>query len=622
MFEKNMKVIKQKYPELAERIEKIDLDSIENITVTEAENQDLIIGYKEIALHSMVDPVREARAIWNKIVKSDLRKNDVQIVFGLGLGYLFKRAYANTNSKIILIEPFAEILRFVLQHVNLSAELADERVYITDNVKDVINKLKEEYLQGDKAEFLFLPAYTSLAREQLEELTEKAMKIVEEKASDVNTIFYFAPRWVRNFIVNIPYFFESRPLGFFKDKFADKTALILAAGPSLAENIEKIKQNRDKFVTFATGKAFPVLIQNGITPDFVTFADATGVKHQVKGVEDQLKNTNVILTSRTDFHVVELEAKNKILYLPETDPFSELFRKYSETDPGIYRSASSVSIINYFIAKVLGFSTIAFAGLDLAFPDNKIYATGENLELDEEGYIKSDSIRASTRTVKFVKDKNGQNIQTRDDYIIFIRQFEEIFEEETSLSRVINTSVKGAYIKGMDYINFDKFIENLSSQELGIDGMIDEVKTATDNKWKKCIQNVFNNIRNQKSEILEIKEKAELIFNEIQNMLTTVEQEDIKNLENERYNEARQNLVKTRKHAMENLILKNSLQGELWRFTKDYRTDNVFNKEVVVNNLKTEKRLFKRIYNHSVKILEWLDNAAEKTEGSCIETIQ
>ena len=349
MFKKNIQAVREKNPELAEKLEKINLESIQDITVTEAETEDLIIGYKDTALHSLVDPAREAKALWNKTIKTDLKKNDIQIVFGLGLGYLFKRAYVNSNSKIFLLEPFVEILRFVLEHVDLSEELSDKRVYITDNIKDITNKLKKEYLQGDKAEFLFLPAYTSLAKNTLEDLTNSSLKILEEKSTDINTIFKLTPLWCRNFIMNLPYFINSRPLGCFKDIFVDKTVLLISAGPSLAENIEKIKENKNKFVTIAVGKAFKILVENDIIPDFVSFADAVSTEFQFEGLEKVFEKTNIIMTSKTDNKVAKLKAKTKILYLPETDIFTDLFKTDSGLDAGSYKSAGSISIINYFI---------------------------------------------------------------------------------------------------------------------------------------------------------------------------------------------------------------------------------------------------------------------------------
>ncbi len=610
MFEKNIRAIQEKNPALAERLEKINIDSIEGITVAEAENEDLIIGYKGIALHSMVDPIREARAIWSRTVQSELKKNDIQVIFGLGLGYLFKRSYLNADSKIFLIEPFTELLRFVLQHVDLSAELSDERVYITDSVSDITDKIKEQYLQGDKAEFLFLPAYVSLAKDILEDLSERSMKIIEEKSSDINTIFKFAPLWTKNLIRNMPYFFNSITLGGLKDKFAGKTVLILAAGPGLAENIQKIKQNKDKFVTIAAGKVFKVLVENDIIPDFVTFADASRVNWQTDGVENALEKTNIILTSRTDHNAVLLNSKSKIIYLTKTDPFSGLFQKHSRIDPGIYDSASSVSIINYFIARALGFNNIIFCGLDLAFPDNKIYASGEELQTGKNGFILIKNIPTG-RKIKYVKDRNGKDIATRDDYLIFIRQFEDILEEEVSFSRVINTSAKGAYIKGMDYIELDEITESLPEQKIDVDNIIEDTYSKTKDDWHDCVQNVFNQLYGQKIEIANIMEEAELINENIGQILENADNSDFNH---SFLSDLANRLTVLRKRVMENIALSNSMQGELWDYTKNYKTEDLLNKDVIIENLKTEKTLLIKILNHSQSVLNYLENASINIE--------
>ncbi len=611
MFHKNIEALRPINPDLADKLEKIDIESITDIIVVEAESKDLIIGYKELALHSTFDPIREANAIWNKSVKSILNKNDIQILFGLGLGYLFKRAYINSDSKIMVLEPIIEILRFVLEHVDLSTELADTRVYLTDNTEDLVNKLKQEYLKGDKAEFLILPAYAQLEQNSLENLTSKIVNVMEEKSSDVNTIFRLAHYWTENFIKSLPNFFEFRPLGFFRDAFADKTALIIAAGPSLAENIDKIRKNRDKFVTIAVGKAAKVLAVNDIIPDFVTFADARSTKFQIEGIENQLENTNVIMTSKTDSIIATLKPKNKILYLSETDIFTKLFTKNSSLDPGCFPSASSISIINYFIAKAMGFRTIVFVGLDLAFPDNKIYATGETLKLDEDGCMQMEGIKKSFKKIETVRDKEGNEIKTRDDYLLFIRQLEDILAEDTSLSTVINTSLKGAYIKGMDYLDFDDFLEKLEEQKINSDEVLSEIFQDTDKTWSECMEKVSAEVYSNLTSIKEIKEKSSLMLDEIRKQLTVMQNETGIKPDYNRLNELKNNLNKARTAIMHNMLLQYSLQGELWLYTKDYKTENMNGREVIINNLKVEERLFINSCKHSTQILDALEKSIQ-----------
>jgi len=532
MFQKNLDAIKNKNPKLAEKLQKININSITGIDVFESETKDLIISYKNTPLHSSIDPVREAKTTWNRTVKNELKKNDIQIVFGLGLGYLFKRAYVSADSKIFIIEPFIEVLRFALEHVDFSNELSDKRVYIADNVGDIYDKLQKEYLSGDRVEFLFLNHSALTNQELLQDLTSKTFEIAKNRGNDETTIFHLSKSWTENFIKNIINFREVRPLGLFEGKFADKTALIIAPGPSLAADLEKIKTNQDKFVVIVVGKAFKAVIAAGIIPDFTVFADAENCIKQITGVEDYLEKTNLVLLSKADNYLYNLKSKSKILYLSETDSMAKLFEGQN-----FYKSGSSVSIISYYFAKALGFGQIAFSGLDLAYSesnfyadDNKIYKEymkcfkfkfsnqgknavnnqeiedydwfirqfekivvkeepfSESLENAEFSHILSALIHyfkvvLQKQELIYVKNKEGVDILSRTDYAWFIRQFNEIFTEEINLARIINTSLKGAFINGMEYMEFSEFAKTLSGSKPDIDEIISSVFGQTKESW-------------------------------------------------------------------------------------------------------------------------------------------
>lgn len=616
MFEKNLKAIRQNNPELAGRLEKIDIADIKDIVVEEAETGDLIIGYKNVALHSMADPIREAKVIWNKAINFDLRKNDFQIVFGLGLGYLFKRAYISANSKIILVEPFLEVLRFVLEHVDLSAELSDKRVLVTDNVKDVADKLNAEYLQGDRAEFLCIPAYTTLAPSIAEELTSEIIQVMTEKQTDINTIFLRSLPWAQNFILNLPYFPDMRPIGYLKNTFEGKTALILAAGPGLAENIEKIKQNRNKYVLFAVNKTIEYLAKNDLTPDFVVFADTRTYVLNSSQVEEStknfLKNTNIIMMPRTDNTFAMYGAKKKLLYITETEAFREFANTASDNELGVGKSAGSVAILSYFIAKELGFRTIAFSGLDLAFPDNKMYTDGQELVTNEQGYIqyKDEKLAGMRKKPAFTKDINGNDILTRDDYLVFIRQFEEILEEETSLIKVINTSLKGAFIKGMEYLDFDSFIRNIDVQNVNMDELLSVTFEKTSEKWMNIINDMRPKVLEKHQDFLELHKSAISVIEEIDSVIIALEQSA--DNAHDMFNSLNEKLVKLRGKAMQDKLIQNVLQGTFWQYAKNYKTENILNIETVIENLKTEKTLFDDIRYKMSGLVKSVEIAAEK----------
>ena len=101
MFQKNLEALKSNNPELAARLKQVNIQNIKEIGVYNAETGDVILTYKDVPLHDTSDPIRESKATWNRTITCELRRNDIQLVYGLGLGYLFRRAYVILSQKYL-----------------------------------------------------------------------------------------------------------------------------------------------------------------------------------------------------------------------------------------------------------------------------------------------------------------------------------------------------------------------------------------------------------------------------------------------------------------------------------------------------------------------------------------
>ena len=187
-------------------------------------------------------------------------------------------------------------MHFVLNNVDISEHLASGRVYITDNLKDLLNKLSATYINKDKVEVVYLKNYALVKSKELLELTQKVYETCKTKMVDVNTIARFSKKWLLNTLRNISTVNNSSVslLSDLENKFIGQTALVIAASPSLNENIEKIKANRDKFVIFAVNKVLRTLEANGIIPDFAVCLDASAISATYTGLEDYCAKINCI----------------------------------------------------------------------------------------------------------------------------------------------------------------------------------------------------------------------------------------------------------------------------------------------------------------------------------------
>ena len=603
MFQKNIDAIRLYNPKLADKLVQMPMESIQEIDVYQAESNDLIIAHNKIPLHSPVDPIREAKTLWNRTIKEAVRKNDIQLVFGLGLGYLFKRAFINAPSKVFVFEPNIEIIRFVVQHVDFSAEFSDKRIYITDEIEDIYAKLNKEFLAGDKIEFLFIPQYAQVNNEKLQALTAKIYEIIENRSNDENTIFKLSKLWTENFISNIAQFPGARTLGYLEGKFSDKTAIIVSPGPSLANDIELIKQNQDKFITIAVGKVFRQLIESGITPDFTVFADAKGCKEKVEGVENALEKTNAVVISKSDKYVYNTKTGSKIIYFSETDIMTKIFKRNEGKNPGFYKSGSSVSIIAYYFAKILGIKQIIFSGLDLAFVDNKLYSNGTAAEI-----LDDNSIKGLNKKVVYVKDKEGNELASRDDYALFIRQFSEILAEEFSLAKVYNTSLKGAYIEGMEYVALSGIIADITEVKPDVNKIISKTFAETEKDWILVMSDVYSKLTSTAKEIEELTGQSSEIALEFSKIITEYKETGKVVYEQEKLASLNERVIKTRQKVVNNVFLATFLQKEIWFYTKEYSTKPLPEKEEIVKNLKLDRRFFNVAQTACNKLKADLDN--------------
>ena len=210
-----------------------------------------------------------------------------------------------------------------------------------------------------------------------------------------------------------------------ENKFIGQTALIIAAGPSLNENIEKIKANRDKFVIFAVNKVLRVLEANGITPDFVVCLDASGISATLTGLEDFCSKINCISDLKSDISLLTKTFKKHFITFSKSEVIVNKLANYNKFVK-MAEYGGSATTMALVVAHQLGFSKIIFAGLDLAFKNDIMYATGEAIQQTPSGQIVTSNI---TKNISRIKSVTGEVVKTRDDYAAFINHFEVLIKD-------------------------------------------------------------------------------------------------------------------------------------------------------------------------------------------------
>ena len=454
MFEKNLEYITDE--DLKTRLAGMSLEESRwDLSYCMTESNDYLLMKDDVPFDDLKDPRQAVRDMMKESIKKPMEKNDIIITFGIGLCYQLDEVFNAYPSRIFVYEPDTKLLHFVLNNVDISEHLSSGRVFIYDNVDALIDKLSEIYITKDKVEILYLKNYAIVKSQELLELTQKVYEACKSKTVDINTITRYSGVWLNNTLNNIQ---TINSIGAYKlsdleGKFVGETAVVAAAGPSLAENIQNIKNNREKFVIFAVNKALKPLLENGITPDFMVGIDARYVLNTITATDEELAKINCIMNLNSDSGILTRTFKKVFVAFPENDA---LIKKLSEYNTFIktQESGGSSTTAAFVAAVKMGFSKIIMTGLDLALKGDTVYSTGENFENIGANQIKINNIIKNVTTVPSV---TGVDVLTTEDYAAFIQHFSTLIKD-LEYTEVYNTTSFGAVIPGMKNAKFESIL--------------------------------------------------------------------------------------------------------------------------------------------------------------------
>ena len=187
MFEKNLRAIDN--AALQRRLSRISIEeSRVGISYCVTPSNDYVLLKDDIPADDLNNPRESVQKVLKENVKHDMKSNDIIITFGLGLGYLLDETFQKYPSRIFIYEPDLNLLHFVLNNVDISEHLSSGRVFLTNDLDELINKLSSSFITKDKVEIVYLPNYALVKNKELLLLTIKVFDACKSKLVDVNTI--------------------------------------------------------------------------------------------------------------------------------------------------------------------------------------------------------------------------------------------------------------------------------------------------------------------------------------------------------------------------------------------------------------------------------------------------
>lgn len=369
---------------------------------------------------------------------TEKKKESVFIVFGFGCGEHIKKLRKKyPENQILVYEPNVSLKEFVnnLEWIkkddclaiiyNDTIELKKHMYYMVQeyNLNLMINVSFANYEKIYPLEFI----------EFLNEVKQNVLSTIMSK----NTKMKYSNVWFKTLMNNLPYMANGFPADVYKNKYINKPAVIVSAGPSLEKNICQLKRINDDMIIISSQRTLRPLIENGIKPHLLAAIDPVDVSYEQ--CKDYLNKVNIplLLYPGTNDKIVSNHNGMKLFYGDNS-----FLPKILNREIEIIESGGSVAHPMISYAQMLGCNPIILIGQDCAYTGEKYHAN-----IADNKYGASRFVDVKNDSDIYVEDINGEMVRTSlvlNDYRRGIEQILMTYPDRT----YINATEGGARIKG------------------------------------------------------------------------------------------------------------------------------------------------------------------------------
>ena len=227
-------------------------------------------------LHSAYDPVAEAA----KLLPDKLPDHEKFVLLGAGLGYLLQLIGERCESpRVAVFEPHPELLEIGQKKSIWSPDDFTELQIFSPGMEDLLGQLGDFIPLEESGNFALVewPDY----RRRFPRFFRRCMSTFKRLQTfhkiSLNTLVEQGIYWLRNFRRNLISLLNlSVPLF---DRYQGNIALV-AAGPSLDDQIDWLRHNREQLYLITVNTAGPVLKKRGVKSDLHAAVDYQKIVHE------------------------------------------------------------------------------------------------------------------------------------------------------------------------------------------------------------------------------------------------------------------------------------------------------------------------------------------------------
>lgn len=470
----NLRALYRVQPDLAAQIDRIPFTQAARIEPARGGGWTARVAADDGAalyVHSRYQPREEAVRL---IESQPDTEHPTFLVLGAGLGYVLEELDRRYHDAILIVaEPDTALLKAALCVADLSQAIESHRLaFITRPERAALHEILLRY-NGH-----LLLGFQQLAHPYTLRVATEFHRAVRGALPDflsfgkmqMMTLLRNARITDRNIAMNLPHYLRNPGIESFAGRAAGYPAILVAAGPSLARQLDLLCTLRDRAVIIAVQTVYKLLLARGCTPHFVTSLDYHETSAQFFRDIGDCGDCILVAEPKATWHVADLyPGRKRMLHSAFVD---DLLREAAPRRAAL-RAGSTVAHLSLYLAEYLGCDPIILVGQDLCFSDGLYYPPGMPIEQTWEPELDRfctlemkqwERIARHRNILRRVRDVCGRETYTDEQLFTYAEQFQADFA--ASRSRILHAGEAGMRLSHAQVVTLQDAVNTFCTRPL------------------------------------------------------------------------------------------------------------------------------------------------------------
>jgi hypothetical protein len=364
----------------------------------------------------------------------------VIILLGFGTGRLLAETLdrAAPSALVVAIEPDVDLFARLLDRVDYTRLFADDRLSLAvgetphDAVISRIERITGPFTRSTVT-LVEDEGVTPMNADYFAQVKERIAHLERTGGQNRRTIEGQGALWRDNILTNLPLIAAAGPVSRLFGAAENRTAVLVAAGPSLARTLPSLAALKGRTPIIAVDTAVRPLLAAGIVPDFMVAIDANYWNYShLDGLD--LSEVVMILHPAVHPDLARIPCRAR-LFFGANDP---LIHRIEDAlgERGELLTGGTVAATAFDLARKMGCSPIVFTGQDLSYGACGFHTDG----------VVGPGAELFDREAVAAVDLFGRPVKTLDKMRQWRRWFELMIEKHRLIA--VNATEGGVAIVG------------------------------------------------------------------------------------------------------------------------------------------------------------------------------